>query len=116
MSWNKNTSVFSDVDRVMNILDGIGINYELSVIGKVRAMGLNDDAEFREEYLIRRLEYSNLVILETMLRDEDCDGWDYLMSYKYLKENEPRKWALEIYSPDEIEEDEWEPGNNSVFK
>lgn len=96
MSWNKNTTSTSKIDAVTWVLDFLGIPYELDILGHVIGLGLNDDYENNKTYPIRRLEIKNKVILEQMVRNNDCDTDDVIVSYIFDKEDEPEDWDLEI--------------------
>lgn len=101
MSYNKNTQNFSDIDTIIEILTDLGIDYQLEEIGKIKALGVNDDYNNIEEYTLHRLTYNDFVILEQMYRDPDCDADDLLESYKFPIKDEPKNWSLEIYGEEE---------------
>lgn len=97
MSWNKNTIVASEIDSVIRTLDDCKASYDLTTLGEVTAMGLNDDYNGINRYPVRRLEYQNTVILEQMQRTHDCDMDDCLVSCRFKKGEEPKDWKLEIF-------------------
>lgn len=98
ISWNKNTLVLSDIDNTIEVLKETGTPYTLVEIGKVNGMGLNDDIQSDDikQYPIRRLEYKTFVVLEQLQRTPDCDSDDWLISKKFKKGEEPKKWELEV--------------------
>ena len=97
MSWDKNTISFSDIDAVVDVLKDTRIDYGLSVITKVLGRGLNDGMWDEETYYeLRRLEYDNIVYLEKIEQDADCDTDDIISSHKFTKANEPKDWQAII--------------------
>lgn len=92
MSYNKNTLNLSLLNFVVNTLDNLNVSYNLIEIGKIKGMGLND---YNEEYPIRRLEYSDNVILECIERDCDCDVDDVILSVEFKLKDEPEDWEIE---------------------
>ena len=106
MSWDKNTWSCSQIDNTIKLLKEFNEPYKLTVLGKVKGLGLNDDFDtgFDDNgypkikyYEIRKLEYKNTIILEQMHRTYDCDSDDTLLSIQFEKGKEPEKWPLEIY-------------------
>ena len=105
MSYNKNTINKSTVDATIKLLKELKIPYKVKILGQVMGLGLNDDIwgeDIKEEihcdhkyYDIRRLEYRDVVILEKMIRNKDCDIDDYIMSYEFKKGLEPKDWKVE---------------------
>lgn len=93
MSWNKNTRVESSVDATIEVLKKLSVPYTVTVLGTVIGMGLNDYDDKR--YDIRRLQYRDTVLLEAMYRTEDCDSDDYLISYDFTLDTEPKAWKIE---------------------
>ena len=93
MSWNKNTVTLSFVDATIKVLRDLGVPYSLSVIGKVKGIGLNDDDK---PYELQRLAYSQVVILERMERTTDCDTDDIITSTRFSLRDEPQDWNYEI--------------------
>jgi hypothetical protein len=103
MSWNKNTCSLSEIDSLLRFLDKEKRVYTLSVLGKVKALGANDDD--RSHYDMRRLEYSDTagqvyVILEKIDRSSDCDSDDHIVSFEFKKELEPKNWKIEEHLED----------------
>lgn len=92
MSWNKNTSNFSEIDSNIEVLDNLSIPYSLSVLGNVCARGINDLVDY---YPMRRLEFKGQVVLEKMCRNCDCDCDDSIYSEKFKLEDEPKNWSFE---------------------
>ena len=91
----------SSLDSIKETLEAVGTDYTLEVLGKVRALGLNDDFEDKEFYELRKLSYKNkdktYFIVEQMQRSHDCDFDDYLMGIRF--ENAiPEDFKLEIYT------------------
>ena len=100
MSWNKNTVIFSEVDAVARTLEELGTPCNLSVIATFRGRGLNDMEDTK--YDLRRLEYSDTVILEYVVLSADCDADDCILSARFILGQEPREWEA-IRHPDEDE-------------
>ena len=96
MSWDKNTISFSQIDGIVDTLKDLGIDYELLVIAKVIGRGLNDDYTGKEFWELRRLEYKDIVHLEVIEQDADCDIDDIITSCKFAKSNEPKDWQAII--------------------
>jgi hypothetical protein len=92
MSWNKNTINLSQIDAWINLCKSNNMAYELTVLGKVRGRGLNDDGDLE----IRRLRCGESVLLERMERTADCDSDDLIQSYQYNRATEPKQWDIEI--------------------
>lgn len=90
MSWNKNTLYLSEVAAIVRTLQLLKEPYELSV----RGVGLNDADGM--VYQLYRLAFRDVVVLEQMIRDPDCDGDDYVESEIFTKENEPSDWECVI--------------------
>ena len=93
MSWDKNTYNLSEVNGIIRTLKGLNVSYKLTVLGKIRGRGLNDDDN--QYYSIRKLEYKNIIILEQMIRTTDCDTDDTIISYRFNKKEELKKWKIE---------------------
>ena len=94
MSWNKNTIVSSQVDPVLEVLNDLGIGYDLTKLGEVYGRGLND--EIGSVYPIRRFQVGDMVYLEKMVRTCDCDVDDEIVSSKFLLKDEPIGWSIEV--------------------
>lgn len=100
MSWNKNTIITSKIDATIDTLKNCGVDFELTEIGRVLGMGLNDTYGSSivvgddGHYPIRRLAYKNIVILEVMVRNPDCDGDDHIMSHEFDSGEEPKDWEI----------------------
>ena len=94
MSWNKNTIKISEIDIIINLLQELNTPYKLTILGKVKGLGLNDTGDVY--YEIRKLEYKDIVILERMERSKDCDADDVIVSYVFEKDKEPENWKIEI--------------------
>ena len=90
MSWDKNTINYSTIDAIVGVLKDIGVDYKLSVIAKVRGRGLNDYEG--KVYELRRLEYKNIVYLEKIEQEADCDFDDIIRSQKFKLSKEPKGW------------------------
>jgi hypothetical protein len=103
MSWNKNTIV-SDMDSIIHTLENAGIPYAITVEKTVKGRGLND-MYLREEtiYPLRRLIYSDKVVLEQMQQNSDCDVDDVIVTVEFKKDNEPKDFQfVVIIDNDEI--------------
>jgi len=98
MSWNKCTTSSSKIDVTLNLLKKFGKNYKLSEIGFFEGNGLNDEIEYEKFkiYKLRKLEYEDVVIMERIVRQSDCDADDIIESKEFKKGKEPKKWPLEI--------------------
>ena len=101
MSWNKNTLFASEIDVMIPQIVAVGRTFSLHELGRVPALGLNDEEEDRENYPIRRLAWDDHVVLEQMLRSPDCDGTDVVRSVRFRKDNEPQEWPVEETLPEE---------------
>lgn len=93
MSWNKNTINLSTLAAVKEVLDDLNQFYIFTVEGEVKGLGLNDSGD--KKYQICRLEYGDYVVLEQMLRSDDCDSNNMLVSYKFKKDKVPKRWKIE---------------------
>ena len=51
-------------------------------------------------YDVRRLDYNNFVILEQLVRTNDCDFDNIFTSSKFNKDKEPDNWQIEIDKED----------------
>ena len=98
MSWDKNTYSFSDITSLVRELMRRKENYHLGVLGKVSAMGVNDDYLNIDDYDLRILIYKGGVVLEQMRRANDCDANDYIVSEIFNFDEVPEKWALEKFT------------------
>jgi len=100
MSWNKNTSVMSQIDNTIKLLISTDTEYELTVLSKIKGLGLNDEILDKEHYFIRRLSFRDKVMIEQMQRSYDCDFDDHLVSISISKDEEKtfmKDWKAEIY-------------------
>jgi len=93
MSWNKNTVNRSSIDTIISTLKRLNESYTVTVLGRVKGFGLNDDEG--KTYMIRKLEYQDTVVLEQMLRTSDCDMDDSIISVEFNKSKEPKDWSIE---------------------
>ncbi len=102
MSWNKQTRIQSDIDGAVQALKEPGVvPFELDVLGTVAGHGLDDNMDFFGPsmiYDIRRLRFGNVVILEQMVRNPDCDADDVIVSRQFIAGEEPKTedWPLEV--------------------
>jgi len=105
MSYNKNTINRSAVDATIQVLKNLKIPYKLTILGKVIGLGSNNEV-FEEDikgilhptnkyYEIKKLEYKDVVILEKIIRNNDYDIDDYIMSYEFKINYVPRNWKIE---------------------
>ena len=95
MSWDKNTRRTSEIDTIIKVLKELDVKYSIEIIGEVRGYGLNDDYSETYKHQIRKLTYNNFVVLEQMIRNEDCDFDDVIISQKFDKKKVPKKWEIE---------------------
>ena len=102
MSWDKNTISCSEIDKTIELLSELSIPYSLKILGKVTGYGLNDDYAKTDQHKIRQLEYKEKVILEQMIRNDDCDSDDVIYSFKFDKQDVPKKWKVEYDIKKEI--------------
>jgi hypothetical protein len=93
MSWNKNTICDDTIDYTVKILEDEKLKYNLITLGEVAGFGLND--EEGKTYPIRLLKYNNKFLIERMIRSDDCDLDDQIVT-KLYKNNLPKFWWLEI--------------------
>jgi hypothetical protein len=100
MGWNKNTLNISEVEKTIELLKELNINYILTDIGEVQGYGLNDYSK-KDKHKIRRLEYKDKIILEKIIRTEECDLDDIIVSEKFDKNKVPKKWKIEVKSKNE---------------
>ena len=109
MSWNKNTISMSEIDSIMGVLKEMNIDFKCEEIGKVRGCGLNDywncGPDEEKYYSLRKLAYDNFIILEQIIRANDCDIDDIITSSKFDKDKEPSDWEIEIV--EEEDEDDY---------
>ena len=99
MSWNKNTMNISELPATIKVLEEMNIPYTKTVIGTVVGLGLNDDYSESREYVLHKLEYKDVVILEQMVRTTDCDTDDWVQSARFKKGEEPKDWKIEVTIP-----------------
>ncbi len=100
MSWDKHTINVSAIDDTISALENLGTPYTITILGKVQGHGLDD--EIYEEaysictiYTMRKLEYKDVVLLEKLRRNSDCDVDDFILSFEFKKGHEPRNWEIE---------------------
>ena len=109
MSWNKNTIKSDKIDIIVEVLEDLTklfyIPYIIEVWGKVKARGQSDHYLGIEEYELRKLTYSTFVIMEQMVRDDDCDVNDVIVTRKFHKDNVPEDLELER-NDNRLEEDD----------
>jgi len=106
MSWDKNTRNCSEVDTTIKLLKELKVKFKIKVLGKVIGQGLNDEiGEYglgeSKSYPMRRLEYQDNVVLEKIIRAPDCDVDDVIVSEKFSKGKEPKRWKIEISMEEE---------------
>lgn len=104
MSWDKNIINTSAINNTISVLEKLGTPYTVTTLGKVRGRGLNDKIwmEKNEDaypictiYTLRKLEYKDVVLLEKIIRNSDCDVDDFILSFEFKKGHEPRDWEIE---------------------
>lgn len=100
MSCSKDVLLASEVDITIRALRDLKRPFSMRVLGQVKGMG-NEDGF----YQIRRLAFNNIVILEQMVRMNDCDLSDVLTSREFSLQTEPKDWPIEIeLNPNKIGE------------
>ena len=102
MGWNKNTVNQSRINSIVDTLIKLNITYTLKEMGSVFGHGLNDNDS--EPHSIRRLEYSDYVVLEQMYRTNDCDTDNVISSHEFKKDKEPKNWKLEEREPFDVDD------------
>jgi hypothetical protein len=121
MSYDKNTIDLSDIDNAIEILESLGIPYQVTILGKVIGHGINDciieygeqPHEIRDKfYIVRKLEYKSKVLIEQMQRTHDCDSHDFFVTLRFKKDEEPKNLPLEIY----IDEKEYKKIVEAIVK
>jgi Fe-S cluster assembly ATPase SufC len=109
MSWDKNTIKTSEIDGIVRILDLLKEPYTLGVKLTVSGRGLND--EFRggrsKRYDLRRLQVRDIVILEQIEQDGDCDTDDIIRSEIFNAAEEPKDWHYIIRTDKTGEYPDW---------
>jgi len=96
MSWNKNTINRSEINKTIELLKELNVKYVLKTLGKVPGYGLNDEINNTLKHEIRKLIYNDFIIMEQMIRGQDCDIDDSIFSFKFEKSKVPKKWKIEI--------------------
>jgi len=86
MSWDKNTINNSTIDSRIEYLKKNKKPYNLKVLGKVAARGINDEISGVDFYEIRALKYDDKLVIERMFRHPDCDADDYIQSIVFHSE------------------------------
>ena len=97
MSWDKNTIRDTKIDNTIEVLKENNIPYTVEVLGTVEARGINDDYQGIKEHTIRKLTYQKFVILEQMVRSDDCDVNDIIETMKVNIEDTPKEWEIDVY-------------------
>jgi hypothetical protein len=92
MSWDKNTISISEIDAVKHVLDNLGVKYTESIIATFNGRGLNDAYNDVSAYNLRRLQYNDIILLECVEMDADCDIDDVIISYEFSASTEPKNW------------------------
>lgn len=98
MSWDKKTINLSNFDEVLKILKESGRKYAISLLGKVRGQGINDiilNDEWRT-YVIKKLEYDDIVIFERIYQYNDITLNDYIVSFTFSYKNQPIEWEYHV--------------------
>ena len=91
MGWNKKTRIESKVDGMIQVLDANKIPYTLSTIMKVHDWSFNA-AHSGIDLPLRKLQYSDKVVLERIERSNDCDCDDVVVSCEFPLVDEPSNW------------------------
>lgn len=117
MSYEKQTINLSTINTTVEILQEENIPFKLTNITSVIGQGINDEewgynAEGEPRlkqkiYLIRKLEYGNIIVVEQMKRTHDRDSNDFLVSMKFDKNifGSYGDLRYEIYTDEETETD-----------
>jgi len=89
MTPDKKTLNLSDVNALTRLLISRKEKYHLGVLGKVEAVGINDDIS------LRILIYRGGVVLEQLRRLNDDEENDVIVSTSFNLNECPDKWPLE---------------------
>lgn len=95
MSYDKNTTITSDMDAIVRTLDVLKQRYTLRTIDEIHCRGNNNLGKVK----IRRLEYGDRVVLERMVHTADCDDDDVLESHEFSRANDPGntwQWVIDL--------------------
>lgn len=95
MILSKKTLLLTRVDKILKDLKKIKQPYKLSLLGTVKGIGVND-IDSDHVYLIRRLEYGDIVILERFIRSKDKELDDFIISKTFSKDSVPKTWKFKI--------------------
>jgi hypothetical protein len=91
----KKTVILSKVDELVRELKRKRKMHSLIVLDKIKGRGIND-LEDNLEYLVRRLEFDNYVVLEQFIKIQDTDIDDFLVSRVFYVDKEPKTWKAVI--------------------
>jgi hypothetical protein len=110
MSWDKQTIKTSELDGIMKVLDLLNEPYTLEVKQTVMGRGINDDSWFvgkDKTYELRRLQVRDIVVLEQIEQDGDCDTDDYIKSEIINAAEEPKDWQYIVKTDKTGEYPDW---------
>lgn len=104
MGWNKNT-IRSNFDDMVNLMSELGHFVEITMLGKVMGMGLNDNED--TWYPIRKAvcmppDSIGIVLMEQMQRSLDCDCDDMIICHRFTTNTAPSAWDVEITLDEDI--------------
>lgn len=91
MSYDKQTLNESGINTATVILDLYGIQYTKVPLGTVGLLGAYDEAE---TYTLQMLVCDKFVMLERMIRTQDCDTDDVIVSKQFDPDKIPESWHL----------------------
>lgn len=92
----KKTIDLSKIDSMISKLYQNKIPYKVYKLSNIKGLGVNDiipQLETRKYYTIRKLEYANIIIAEKFIRFNHCHLDDFLISYKFSKNEFPKNWT-----------------------
>ena len=108
MGWSKQTINTSSLDQIKKTVEGLGLDCSVSVIETVWDRAAYSDLQI----VLHRLCFKDptgrvIVVLEQLTQTTDCDSDDYIRSYSFYSEDEPKDWKAVICPMDEnYEEDD----------
>ena len=97
--WRKQTQILSRVDAVVALLKERRVHHKLTLLNRVEGRGANDLDAIKERYrtyLIRKLEFGEIVILEQLIRTRDNELDDYIISKQFFGKYIPKNWHVKI--------------------
>jgi hypothetical protein len=95
MSWDKNTLNNSIIPDIIVLLKAIKIKHKVTEIKRVLGHGCNDEID--TYYTLNKLEVSNMIYIDQIIRTADCDTDDTIITHKFSKEfGIPKNFKIEI--------------------